>query len=257
MKANHVNQAKWVLAILLFTIVMGGCTKDESDNPGDPQPADSRAYNFSVALNSSALSSAVVAIRTTAQNYSASTDGQGKCRITIPNSVDLPAYVIVTVDHSSIKPNAFSVSGSSNANGNKTVNCTNAPSNVLLKEAMLHHLGDDYYTGDPNSQHQLRTEGLSKSFYFNLSGIPSTMPRLQIFARGIQNPTEIILNGIATDYLNNSSSNGDLSQYDTQLTANPQTVLRTGSNTLTIKTGLHNSSDWDDIEFCGLLLYYP
>ncbi|MFH1118900.1 MAG: hypothetical protein V1775_03700 [Bacteroidota bacterium] len=241
-----------ITAITAITFLLSGCDEDQS-----VEPDDSRLYKFTVTRSSSVLANASVSIQTSYQYYHGVTDNQGKCQIKIPNEVTLPTYVIVTVDHNSIMPYALSVPGSDNSNSNKSVNCQNAPSTVLLKEVNLHHLGNDDYGGAPNSQHQLSSEGIEKSFSFYLSSIPGTMPRIQLFARGIEHPTEIKFNGITTDKLENSASNGDLSRYDGQLTANTHTVLHAGNNTITIKTGPNNSSDpWDDIEFCGLLLYY-
>jgi|GEM_PF-5176794 len=45
--------------------------------------------------------------------------------------------------------------------------------------------------------------------------------------------------------------------YDFQLIGNANTIFHAGNNIITIKTGATGISDpWDDIEFCGLLLYY-
>ena len=141
----------------------------------------------------------------------------------------------------------------------KIIPCSKAPSRVLVKGVNLHHLGNDLYGGAANSQHQLPTEGVQKSYNFQLSNIPSTMPRFQIYARGIQHPTKIKINGIRVSSLGNSASNGDLGRYDFQLNGISNSLLRLGNNVLTIETGdSDNSSDpWDDIEFCSMLLYYP
>jgi hypothetical protein len=166
--------------------------------------------------------------------------------------------VIATVDHSSIKPHAASVPGAKNSNNNKSITCEAAPSRVLVREVKLHHLGNDYYTGPENSQLQIVTEGVELSYSFYLSSIPSSMPYIRIFARGVQCRTEVKINGISTDYLGESTANGDLSRYSFRLTANPATVFKIGTNYLRIRTGYYSEHDpWDDIEFCSLLLYYP
>ncbi len=244
----------FLLALVFANIMLvSSCCMD-----GDCETEPVRSYNFEVTRNGSTLTGASVTIQTNFDYYSATTDNNGKCSIKIPNEVSLPTYVIATVDHGSIRPKAFSVSGSADASGDKAVSCQSLPSEVLVKEVALHHLGNDQYDGSANSQHQLSTEGIERSFEFYLSSIPSTMPYIQVYARGIEHPTEIIINGITTDKLGDSYADGDLSYWDAQLTANPSTVFQVGYNTITIKAGANNASDpWDDIEFCGLMLYYP
>ncbi len=237
-----------------------GPTVDPPPPPPPPVPEDVRSYNFTIKRNDLTISNASVLIETFDQLFSATTDNQGRCQIKIPNDVSLPTYVIVTVDHSSIRPRAFSVPGATYNISNLSVPCKETPSTVLVKETSLHHLGNDQYGGSANSQHQLPTEGIERSFSFYLSGIPGTMPYLQLYARGIEHPTEIKINGITTNKLGNSSSDGDLSKWDIQLNPDviPSNVFQAGYNTLTIKTGANDASDpWDDIEFCALLLYYP
>jgi hypothetical protein len=221
--------------------------------------ADMRSYSFTVSRNNSPLASSSVSIETRNQNYTVTTDNDGKCKIDIPNSINLPSYTIVTIDHSSIKPYCLSVSGASNANSNLPINCTDVPTIVRLRQVDLYHLGNDQYSGSANSQLQLPSEGLEKSFSYSLPATPGIMPRIQIYARGIQHSVKIFCNGVATGSLANSPLSGDLSLYDFQLSGNANTIFRGGNNIITIKTGATGLSNdpWDDIEFCGLLLYYP
>lgn len=239
-----------IILLVIISFALNGCKKS-TDN--------SRSYSFTISRNNSALASSSVSIQTINQNYAATTDNEGKCKIVIPNTVSLPSYTIVTIDHSSIKPYCLSVSGASNANSNLPINCTNIPSIVRLREVALHHLGDDSYSGSANSELQIPTEGLEKSFSYNLPATPGIMPRIQIYARGIENNANIFCNGIPTGILGNSYANGDLTLYDFQLGGTANTIFHAGTNIITIKTKINssNSSDWDDIEFCGLLIYYP
>ena len=239
-----------ITSTVLTAFVLNGCT---------PEEPKARSYGFTVSRNNAVLSGSAVSIQTGYQNYTAKTGNDGKCEIKIPNNVSLPEYTIVTIDHSSIKPYCLSVSGSANAKTSLPINCQNVPTNTKVRESSLHHLGNDIYgVGSANSQLQLPTEGLYKTFSFNLTSIPGSMPYLQIYVRGIEHPMEIILNGITINTLGNSASNGDLSLWDFKLSGNPSAILRIGNNVLTIKTGATNKPNdpWDDIEFCGLLLYY-
>lgn len=238
---------------LLLAAAFIGCDKKPT------QPENSRVYAVTLQTSSSSpVRGAAVSIQTAAANYGATTDDDGKAQIAIPNDVVLPAFVIVTADHSSIMPEGRSLPGAQDSNTSRIIICEPAPSRTLVREAALHHIGDDHYTGDPNSQLQISTEGVRQSFAFSLSGIPGSMPYIRFFARGIQRRTKIQINSITVNHLGDSSADGDLSRYSFQLTANPATVFRAGTNVLTLETGYDSSiDDWDDIEFCGLLLYYP
>ena len=249
-----------VRIVLGFTLATLGCEKQPTDSGNNPPPpSNSRTYTITLKTSASApVSGAAVSIQTRQSQYSLTTDRDGKAKLTIPNSVSLPSYVIVTADHESIKPEAKTFSGSANTSQSRTLTCESAPSRILIRHKTLHHIGDDHYGGDPNSQLQISTEGTRLSFTFNLSSIPSSMPHIRVFARGIQHPLQIKINGITTDRLGSSPSDGDLGRYTYQLTANPATVFRIGTNTLTLESFyVTNESDWDDLEFCGLLLYYP
>jgi len=249
-----MKKAIFQSVFIICAITFSSCEKEELE-----PKTESRSYSFMVTRSNSTLSNAIVNIATHGKNFSATTDANGKCKINVPNNINLPTNTIVTVDHSSIKTYCLTVSGSQNAVPSLQVNCVNAPSIVRLRSVALNHLGNDNYSGSANSQFQLPSVGLEKSFSYNLPATPSIMPRLQVYARGIQHPVKIYSNGVLTGTLNNSSSNGDLSLYDFPLYGNASAIYHSGSNVLTIKTGATgNSNDpWDDIEFCGLMLYYP
>jgi hypothetical protein len=249
MKAS-VNLAVGIVALL--TLVIAGCEK-----ASEPEPC--RRYSITVNNSySSPIEGASVSIQTSSGTYRENTSSKGKATLTIPNDVSLPEYVVLTIDHSSIMPEGRSYSGDENTSVSKSITCSRAPSRILVKDVTLHHTGDDNYGGSENSQLQIPTEGKSISYSFNLSSIPSSMPHIRFFARGVQYKTEVIINGITTDRFIDSPSDGSLGRYSFQLTADPYTVFRVGNNTLTIKSGVRESDgDWDDLEFCSLLFYYP
>lgn len=246
---------KRVLYILMFiTLSQLSCEKDPS------KPENARLYTITLKIDgSSPVNGATVSIQTQYEQFTASTNDKGVAAIDIPNDVALPEKLIVTAAHSSVKPEAITVSGAKDSEENRTISCERAPSRVLIERYQLRHIGDDYYGGPENSQLQIPTEGTSVSYSFYLSNIPNSMPYIRFYARGIQSRTQIKINNITVDYLGNSSLDGSLSRYAFQLTANPGTVLKIGSNTLTIATVYYdpNLNDWDDLEFCSLLLYYP
>lgn len=239
--------------LLLFVLAAASCEK----NP--VQTESMRVYTVTLnTVSSSPVSNATLSLRAGDKQYVVATDQNGKADLTIPNDVELPPFAIITADHASIMPEARTFSGAINTNARRTITCEPAPSRVLVREVNLHHIGDDHYSGDPNSQLQIPAQGVRLSFAFNLSGIPNRMPNIRFYARGIQRRTQIKINNITVDYLGNSSADGDLILYSFQLTANPSTVLRVGTNVLTIETVYYEANvDWDDLEFCSLLLYYP
>lgn len=246
------KQMQWAVTAALIWLFFG-CQKDPI------QPENARVYTITLkSKSSSPIRAASVSIQTAASNYMTTTGNDGIAQFTISNEESLPVFVIFTADHSSIMPEALTLPGAQDSNANQTIICEPAPSRVLVREAALHHLGDDYYGGSENSQLQIRTEGLEYSYSFVLNEIPSSMPYIRFYARGIQYGTQIKINGITVDRLADSDPQGDISRYRGQLTANPATVFRRGTNRLTIATVYDSSiDDWDDIEFCSLLLYYP
>lgn len=247
---KKINLAKRSFSFILISLfLIYGC---------DIEPEDVRIYKFTLTLDNQNLSNTELMIQTEGKTYFDVSDENGECEIVIPNEVTLPEYLIVTFDHNNIKPRATAVSGLLDSKVDRAINCVRAPSKVFIRDARLHHLGNDEYGGLANSQHQLPTEGLEKTFNFHLSSIPSEMPYYQMYARGIEHPCELFVNGVRTNIMNNSSENGNLGVYNHQLNESPNSVLRVGNNTFTIKTGANNQSDlWDDIEFCGLLIYQP
>ena len=221
--------------------------------------SNARIYSLDLHYSSgAAVVGAAVSIQTSSGEYSATSGNNGVASISIPNTVSLPNFVVATADNSNIQPEARAFPGNASTVQNETVICNSAPSRILVKERRLRHLGDNNYTGSENSQLQISTEGTSLSYSFSLASVPSSMPHIRLFARGVEEGTQLKINGITVDRLGDSSPDGDLSRYNFQLTANPSTVFRVGNNTFTLETGYRaNIQDWDDIEYCSMILYYP
>jgi hypothetical protein len=85
------------------------------------------------------------------------------------------------------------------------------------------------------------------------------MPTLRVFARGIQHPAPVYLNGHQVATLGKSANDGTLSVYTFQVSGYPQNLLHVGNNTLKINSGLTGSNydPYDDYEYCALSLYMP
>ena len=249
----------------LFTLIVGfvalgglpACEESPTGPEIPPEPVDGRVYRVQVRYPSmTPVENATVRIKLDGTVFTQSTGEDGWCRIPVSNSVDLPTFVIASIDHHSIMPAAITLSGAENSRDTHIVDCSLAPSRIYVKDVDLHHLGNDIYGGPENSQLQISTEGIEHSYQFQLASLPGRMPRYRIYARGVQRGTEIIINGHITNVLGDSDSDGSISQYDHRVTGQPQSILRVGTNILTIKTGANNGQDpWDDIEYCSLLLY--
>jgi hypothetical protein len=258
MKCTKLISVVSLMASALLGSMMSGCVKNPVEADDKVNVDNGRHYSVVAQTTSSKpIPGASIAIRLAGALYQASTDQTGRVDIPIPGSVALPDYVVVTVDHSSYMPEAVTVSGGQNASVTRTVTCTTSPGKVLLREVRLHHLGDNHFTGDPNSQLQMSSEGTVMKFQFTLSSVPSTMPYLRLYGRGIQYTTRIKVNGVQVSSLSNSPTNGDLGCYSGLLGGTASSALHTGVNTLAFETVYDSSiSDYDDIEFCSLLLYY-
>jgi len=245
--------AFWGVAVLALFLM--GC-KESITDPDVTEEV--RNYTFQVSNTSSGPIAGVAAIiRLPGVVYQGSTDQNGSVSIPVPSNVTLPDYVVVTIDHSKYMPAAVTVPGGQHCTVSRAVTCTSSPSQTLVREVRLHHLGDNRYGGDPNSQLQITSEGIQMSFKFNLSSVSSLMPYLRLYGRGIQYDTKVKINGTQVSNLQNSPSNGDLGFYNGLLGGKASTLLHKGINTLELETGYDASiKDYDDIEFCSLLLYY-
>lgn len=236
-----------------------GCGKH---NPVSPQvlppPITSRTYDVKVLTPGSApLADATVLLQTARQNYVMSTNSDGMARISLSNSVPLPPWVVIVATHATIMPEARTCPGGPGATASPVISTLPMPSTLLVRDVYLHHLGNDEYGGSANSQLQLPTEGISRSYSFILAGNPQAMPRIRLFARGVEHPTGVYINGTRVNTLAASPSDGSIASYAFRLSGSPTSLLHTGTNTLTIKTAPYQPSDpWDDIEYCGLMLYY-
>jgi hypothetical protein len=255
MKKSSVVSKTACMGVAFLALSLVGCKEDIT---GPQFTEDVRSYTFQVKSPSlQPVGGATAAIRLPGQVYQGITDQNGTVCISIPSSVTLPEFVVVTVDHRKYMPEAVAVPGGQNSSVTRSVTCTSTPSRSLVREVKLHHLGDNRYGGDPNSQLQMSSEGTRMTFQFTLSSVPSTMPYIRLYGRGIQYGTKIKINGVQVTTLNNSPSNGDLGCYSGLLSGTASLRLHTGTNTFELETGYDASiKDYDDIEFCSLLLYY-
>ncbi|MEM9661070.1 MAG: carboxypeptidase regulatory-like domain-containing protein [Planctomycetota bacterium] len=114
----------------------------------------------------------------------------------------------------------------------------------------VHHLGDDAFTGRINSQFQRQSEGLSVQFQFTLTNaharLPASGAEFRIMAKGSQLDNRVSVNNRRIGTFKRSPANGAFRE---QRFAIPNSVLRLGPNTVTLRSVDSPGTDHDDFEF--------
>ncbi len=239
-------------ALLVLVCGIQACEK-----PTESEPDDRREFSIRATLGADTpVRGATVRIPLGTRSLSERTGDDGRCTFYFERDEDLPPRLVATIEHASIMPDAVAFDTSGDGDALRRT-CVRRPSTTYVEDVTLHHLGNDRYGGDPNSQLQIPSQGISQTYRFHLDTYPSRMPTIRLYARGIQHPTRIQLNGQTVSRLGDSDPSGGLSRYNFRLGGAPRSVLRPGMNTLTVHTAPYNESDpWDDIEFCALMLYF-
>lgn len=128
---------------------------------------------------------------------------------------------------------------------------------VITMEGMpqVHHLGNDRFEGQINSQFQRESEGTTLSFEFELPpdhpALSAAVAEISLLARGVQCPHRIHVNGrLLRQRLDHSPPDGSFGEFTASFDA---TWLRPGTNTLSI-TARSCNGDLDDFEFVNVRL---
>ena len=127
--------------------------------------------------------------------------------------------------------------------------------NAVAIEAVpdVHHLGDNRFDGQINSQFQKESEGSSYTAEFELleeqlSPKPSGA-QVRLWAKGVQRRHRIYINGTQLDQrLDEAPDDGGFGEFVARFDA---ALLRPGTNTLMIEAA-PSSSDIDDFEFVNV-----
>lgn len=125
------------------------------------------------------------------------------------------------------------------------------PHVIIMEPAPeVHHLGNDDYSGQINSQFQRRSEGLVLQIPFEMTRQHAALPlrgaELWLFVKGTQSRNPVRLNGNLIATLAQSPSDGSFGE---QVVTIPSGILRMGQNVLEIQSVARSGSDYDDFEF--------
>ncbi|MFO0570561.1 MAG: carboxypeptidase regulatory-like domain-containing protein [Polyangiaceae bacterium] len=121
-------------------------------------------------------------------------------------------------------------------------------------ENQLTHLGDSFYNTQANSQFQLpNASGVGQSWKFELPAFDAKAwqrAKIRLFARGIESPDTVSVNGKPTVGLGLTPEDGSAARVSVSV---PLTDLVAGSNTLTL-TMVGDENGPDDVELAYLEL---
>lgn len=180
---------------------------------------------------------------------SATTDAKGKYEINVP---DLPDFFALTASKPGYLPKSRNVANRIVAGRSTRLNFTLRPQSlqvVPLEEfPVVHHLGNDAFVGQINSQFQRESEGRHYRGEFQLSAgqLHDGVAALELLAKGVQCPHRIRINGQYLDVsLDESPEDGSFGFFVAVFDA---ALLQDGTNTLEIR-GSACSGDLDDFEF--------
>lgn len=180
---------------------------------------------------------------------SATTDAKGKYEVTVP---ELPDFFALTASKPGYLPKSRNVANRVVAGRSTRLNFTLRPQSlqvVPLEEfPVVHHLGNDAFVGQINSQFQRESEGRHYLGEFQLSAnqLHDGPAALELLAKGVQCPHRIRINGQYLDVsLDESPEDGSFGFF---VAAFDAALLQEGSNTLEIR-GSACSGDLDDFEF--------
>lgn len=134
------------------------------------------------------------------------------------------------------------------------------PSNtdIIVTEAIpeVHHLGDNRFDGNINSQFQKESEGSSYAAQFELNE-KQVKPyirraRVHLLAKGVQRRHKIYINGhVLKKRLNRAPRDGSFGEFEAPLEAS---LLRAGTNTIEI-VAAPSDHDIDDFEFVNVQIH--
>ena len=125
---------------------------------------------------------------------------------------------------------------------------------MLEIDPVVHHLGDDFFSGAINSQFQRLSEGTEYTAVFALTEAQrgAQAAQLTLFAKGLQNENPVAINEQVIGFLNNSPADGAFGLVSIPV---PMDVFIADQElqTLTI-TSAFATIDFDDFEFANVLI---
>lgn len=189
---------------------------------------------------------------------SAMTDRQGRYILDVPAT---PDFFALSASLNPFVPRTVSVERAQlEGRRELTVNFALEPPsrNALVTEAApdVHHLGDDRFSGDINSQFQKKSEGARFSIVFEIGddalAVPLQQAELRLLTKGVQRRHKLFVNDrLLSRRLDNSPSDGSFGEL---IAPFDPALLVAGRNSLRIEA-LPSDDDIDDFEFVNVRVY--
>ena len=141
----------------------------------------------------------------------------------------------------------------------QTIDITLTPASddevIIESVPVVHHLGDNTFSGAANSQFQRSSEGPSYIRNFSLSDEQISSPQLTlvIAAKGVQNENEVYINSVLVGTVPSTNTDGSYTLLEIPLTLEAG-LLVAGSNTVEILSVFSGAAanDIDDFEFVNI-----
>ena len=164
---------------------------------------------------------------------------------------ELPEYFLVTVSAEGYMPETFDATRDTGA---IPFELTRLSENVVVLEIdpILHHLGNDSFSGTTNSQFQKLSEGefYEKSFNLSERQMQADSVKLSLVAKGVDLADRVLINGLEVGVLIISPSDGSFGAQELEV---PVEAFVLGNNTIRIEAVA--TFDLDDFEFANVILF--
>jgi len=190
-------------------------------------------------------------------SVTAKTDADGHYVLYVPQ---VPKFFALSATREGYVPETTNVSGEMLRQGTMNVDFELEPANtdIIVTEAIpeVHHLGDNRFEGNINSQFQKESEGTSYAAQFELTE-KQVKPyirqaRVHLLAKGVQRRHKIFINGhVLKKRLNRAPRDGSFGEFEAPLEAS---LLRAGTNTIEI-VAAPSDHDIDDFEFVNVQIH--
>ncbi|MEO1535931.1 MAG: hypothetical protein AAFS11_10300, partial [Planctomycetota bacterium] len=165
---------------------------------------------------------------------------------------DLPSQLAVVAVHPGYAAGVTAVSREDVEDGRPVRIALDPVSTLVIameEEPVVHHLGNDQFSGRINSQFQRTSEGIDMSFSILVSRdhtrSDNDLGVIQLWVKGKERSAPVFINGEHIGNIERSNSDGS---FGLQLIAFPASLLERGENTLTILSR-RRTGDIDDFEF--------
>lgn len=185
-------------------------------------------------------------------------DGQGRYSLAVPT--ELPDFFALSAMAQGYMPASLNVASRRLTSDGVRVNFRLRPatSDAIAIEAVpdVHHLGDNRFAGQINSQFQKRSEGRRFSAAFTVSAAQlessAEILELRLLAKGVQTRHRLLINGQSlAERLDSSPDDGSFGEFVTRFS---RAALVAGENSFEIHAG-SIGSDVDDFEFVNVQIH--